>query len=183
MPRGLGEDPLSRQRKGSKRFAAQSASASHSSQSASAVATEQGPPQGAVVDASSSRPASYNDVFFRKRSEGAAVASGSGASQEPSDLTVSPSAAAQQPVPGVEASALPESEPAEAMSAAPAAPSVPIAAPEAHHVQQDAQFSAPVVQSTEAAANPPPADEKADGGNPTPQQGGLLKRIFGKFRK
>ncbi len=174
MPRGLGEDPLTRQRKSGKRSAAQSASA---------VVADSGAPREQMVDATSSRPASYNDVFFRNRSEGAAAASGSGAGLIQDGQTMSPSAVAQQPVSEVEASRSPEGAPAESPTTAFAAPPAEVPTSEIPSVQQDAPAAFLVASPPDAAPSPPPAPENADSANRGPQQGGLFKRLFGKFRK
>jgi hypothetical protein len=74
LPRGLGEDPLVRQKKVRRRASAQSTVLAPASDDSGNVSPVQTAVQaGTVVDVSSSQLTSYNDVFFRKRSESSIV--------------------------------------------------------------------------------------------------------------
>src|SRR5208282_6153999 len=70
MPRGLGEDPLTRRRKTSRRAASQFGAGGPVPGSSGLGSLSHSPVQGgSAFDAPSSRPTAHNDVFFRKRSE------------------------------------------------------------------------------------------------------------------
>jgi hypothetical protein len=96
LPRGLGEDPLVRQKKVRRRSAAQSAVLAPTPDSSGNVSSTQAPVQvGTTVDVSSSRPTSYNDVFFRKRSESHTVVVSSDLNHDVAVPAASDSAVAQ----------------------------------------------------------------------------------------
>jgi hypothetical protein len=74
LPRGLGEDPLVRQKKVRRRSSAQSTVLAPAPVSSGDTSSPQDSAQvGTLVDVSSSPASSYNDVFFRKRSESSTV--------------------------------------------------------------------------------------------------------------
>ena len=96
MPRGLGEDPLVRQKKVRRRASAQSTVLVPPPASSGDTSSLQGAAQvGTIVDVSSSPVPSYNDVFFRKRSESSTVVVSADSDHDAAVLSASNSAVAQ----------------------------------------------------------------------------------------
>jgi hypothetical protein len=73
LPRGLGEDPLVRQKKVRRRASSQSTVLAPATISGDTSSPQGAAQVGTIVDVSSSPASSYNDVFFRKRSESSTV--------------------------------------------------------------------------------------------------------------
>ena len=179
MPRGLGDNPLKKQRR-QRHAASQASPATATPASPSETQTE--PSQdNAQVSSSSSR--SYNDVFFQRKPESSGAAA-NGVHEEvhmDEPVTGAPIAAAQPaPVPALpEVSASSVSEPAPT--------GVPVSSPGSQSsptVESAPQpFVAPEQPKetpTERAAQPENQDETA----PLQEnKGGFLGRIFGRLRK
>jgi hypothetical protein len=141
-----------------------------------------------MVDVSSSRPASYNDVFFRKRAESTAAAGSAGHNHDVTEQAVSASAVAQQ-VLEPEATGLISSEPIERAPASeitaiePTIAPVPASMTDSPEVREETYDAAPAAPTAEVTASPSAAQVQAKPAAPEPHEGGFLKRIFGRFRK
>lgn len=184
MPRGLGEDPLTRQRKANRRAGRHSASvatASNASGGVSSVKSEAG--ERIAPNASSSRPASYNDVFFRKRSEIDAVTASVGFSQGMTMPAISASATAHQ----VASEPEPAEPPASANAAEPPAAAAPVPSVPVHEpVDSSPQLipmAVPVVPAADAEVGQSSVRTEAQATIIEPHEGGFLKRLFGRLRK
>ena len=184
MPRGLGEDPLTRKRKASRLAASRYAAGGPTPGSTGLGSPSQSPLQGGAVLGSSSRRTVHNDVFFRKRSESGPASSSPTPVHEVVEQAISePSVAAQvvaEPV--VAESVLPDQiEVALATTSPPIEEplaSITESAPQAPAPQEEEVSGLPVAPVAVAPENPP-----ATHAEPAPQEGGILKRLFGRFRK
>jgi hypothetical protein len=142
-----------------------------------------------MVDASSSRPASYNDVFFRKRAENTVAAGSTGHNHGVTEQEVSASAVTQQVVLEAEVTGLISSEPIESAPESEIPAIEPTIAPvldsmtDQPEVREETYDAAPATPTAEVAANPPAAQMQAEPAASEPHEGGFLKRIFGRFRK
>ncbi len=185
MPRGLGEDPLTRRRKASRLAVSQFAAGGPVPGSSGLVSPSQSPAQGgAAVDVFSSRPTAHNDVFFRKRSESGPTSISPPPVQEAVEPAISEPALATASIaePVVAEPSIPDSIEAVPAISSPtfeeAAQSVSEPAPQAPLTPEEvapAKSVAPDLAATERSA---PAH-----GEPAPQEGGILKRLFGRFHK
>jgi|GEM_PF-3295671 hypothetical protein len=185
MPRGLGEDPLTRKRKASRLAASRYAADGPAPGSSGLGSPSQSPLQGgAALNSSSSRPTAHSDVFFRKRSESGPASSSPAPVHEVEEQAISEPEFAPQVVaePVVSEPILPAP-----IEVAPAIPSPPIEEPVVSIPESAPQASAPheEVVSAQPAAPAPAAPERAPAAHvePAPQEGGILKRLFGRFRK
>jgi hypothetical protein len=159
---------------------------------------------GTSVDVSTSRRGSHNDVFFRKRSEGATSvgdAISSSAPAEPLESAYPVASAVLANLVAVEpvtaepiAVETPITDPIlpEPIEASPALEApvlvrpeafVPDPVPEVSLVHEDAEGAQPAVPAVETPANQPAPVVEVHAAVPSPQQGGFLKRMFGRFRK
>ena len=174
MPRGLGEDPLTRKRKASRLAASRYAADGPAPGSSGLGSPSQSPLQGgAALNSSSSRPTAHSDVFFRKRSESGPASSSPAPVHEVEEQAISEPEFAPQVV-------------AEPVVSEPILPA-PIEEPVVSIPESAPQASAPheEVGSAQPAAPAPAAPERAPAAHvePAPQEGGILKRLFGRFRK
>ncbi len=175
MPRGLGDNPLKREKK-TRRTASQQRPFSAADVSGSVSAASTAPIPDDAADASSSSR-SYNDVFFHRRFE-----SSPAANSTPEQVAVEESEPA------------PATAPIAAAEAAVAAPAVPEAiTPSTSEPQPEIHLSAPepilpieapapepaAVQEPVHVAEQVPSAEAA----PQKEKSGFLGRILGKFRK
>jgi hypothetical protein len=185
LPRGLGDDPLSRQRKSARR------KATHPDTTVVQGPSTSGDLQAvALVDASPSpsQTSSYNDVFFRKRSEDGIPG---GNPELPREAAMTDASPLSLPVTSVQPTSL---EPALAEPVAseltpdpqtiePVAPSDPgpaVNAPvSADELTNEATAAVPAAPA--AVIDPTPVTETP--ATPEHQSGGFLKRMFGRFRK
>lgn len=174
MPRGLGDNPLKKERK------AKRASAHAAPEGAPEAAT--GIPANATapesVHAASSSSRSYNDVFFQRRPENSGAAANS-VSEEVHSADPAPIAAAQAApisiLPEVAASAVLDEAPAEVLATpdpAPAAIAETIAEPSA----------APEPAAIQAEHEVQP-ENSADSVSQQEVKSGFFGRILGRFRK
>lgn len=174
MPRGLGDNPLKREKKTRRTASQQRASVADVPGSVS-VASTAPVPDGTAGMSSNSR--SYNDVFFHRRFEGSPAANSA-----PELIAVE------------ESDPAPATAPIAAAEAALAAPAIPEAiAPSTPEPQPEIHLAAPepilpiealgpepvAVQEPVHVAEQAPSAEVA----PQKEKSGLLGRIFGKFRK
>jgi len=185
MPRGLGEDPLTRKRKASRLAASRYAADGPTLGSSGLGSPSQSPLQGgAALNSSSSRSTPHNDVFFRKRSESGPGSNSPAPVHEVDDQTISEPAVAPQV-----ASEPVASEPVlpEPIGVAPAIVSPPIeepvvsiseSAPQAPAPHEEVVSAQPAAPAAAALESPPAAHAEH-----APQEGGILKRLFGRFRK
>lgn len=177
MPRGLGEDPLSRKRKGSRR-------AIHPGETVPgrALATPlSDSPLGVTAGPAASRSLSHNDVFFVKRS---ATGTFPGPYDDAPAIAEPVSPPPEAAVQSVSAPAVPEIAAREThANEIPAAEPVADAVPEtpAQGTPAEAAPIEPAPKQQEAAA-PEPAHAETASANPA-QEGGLLKRLFGRFHR
>ena len=176
MPRGLGEDPLSRHRKASRRAPLQAFAISSRTGDLSPLRSGQ---EG--VEASSSRTSSHDDVFFKKRSDDVPAVAASEPLETLPERSASPSAAAP---PTIE-------EPAAVGSAA-AAPQLDILSAVPPVPPEQAQtMDVPAAQQEPAATEPQatvatsarPAMAESRPAPEEPRKGGFLKRLFERFGK
>ena len=183
MSRRLGDDPLNRARAARAKAAEGSAS----------VALDAGGQQRTAQVGSQASRASYNDVFYQRRGEGvapvqAAVVQGSEA-PEISEISEIPEIR--------DAASATASQPAfDATPAVEAAPTVAQAPPVSFIEEVVARMNSQAALAVQAVAPSPKVDEgpaspstasKAslvggDESTSTPQKGGFLKRLFGKFK-
>jgi hypothetical protein len=209
LPRGLGDDPLSRQRKSARR------KATHPDTTVVQGPSTSGDLQAvALVDASPSpsQTSSYNDVFFRKRSEDGIPG---GNPELPREAAMTDASPLSLPVTSVQPTSLEPALAEPVASELTPGPSVAqptslepaLAEPVASELTPDPQTIEPVAPSDPGPAvnAPVSADELTNEAtaavpaapaaviDPTPvtetpatpehQSGGFLKRMFGRFRK
>lgn len=188
MPRGLGDNPLKKERK-TRRSTAQAVPISATPVSPSDFADSTVGQDGAQASSSSSR--SYNDVFFQRRPDNSGAAA-NGIHEEPRSEdsgTTAPIAAAQaspiSALPEVTASAVTEPAPAEVAVAPPTsssfAPPEPVPAPSAIPESVPEAKSVPDQPVAQPVQTPQPAPAVQTA--PTEEKTGFFGRIFGKLRK
>jgi hypothetical protein len=185
MPRGLGEDPLTRKRKASRqaasRFAADGTVPGPSGLSSAPQYPLQG---GTALNSLPPRPSAHNDVFFRKRSESGPAPANPVPVPEPEAHATSEPAVAP---PVVVEPVAPEPALPRPIEVAPAIAPPPTEEPKMAVSEFAPQESAPkeelVAAQPTAPAAAAPALPPATHAEPAPQEGGILKRLFGRFRK
>lgn len=170
MPRRLGDDPLSRARKGTAKAAAAAeatASAPLPPDSGGQLAMRQPGTQSESTDELTPSPRSYNDVFFQRRAEGNDPVLASRPRQDAGKAPGTREISEISEIPEIrETAAVPRVEPDRGVAAI-----------------VDA-----VHEAKEETAHPPVASQapnkSEDQAEPVREKnGGILKRLFGKFVK
>jgi hypothetical protein len=175
LPRGLGDNPLKKERK-TKRASAHAAPLG-APEAATGVSASVSAPESVHVASSSSR--SYNDVFFQRRPENSGAAA-NGISEEVHSADPA-SIAAVEPapisiLPEVAASAVLDEAPAEVMA-------TPDPAPLTHTETVAEGTPAPVPPVLFQAENAVHPENSADNVSAQEVKSGFFGRILGRFRK